>query len=36
MHTNQPNITRYIVGVGPLNNIKREGPMIPPIMYNNV
>ena len=31
-----PNTTRYIAGVGPLNNIKREAPIIPPIMYRRM
>ena len=36
INTNPPNITRYIAGVGPLNNIKREVPIIPPIIYKRM
>ena len=31
-----PNITRYIGGVGSLNNIKREAPIIPSTMYRRM
>ena len=36
IHTKLPNITHYIAGVGPLNNIKREALIIPPIMYRKM
>ena len=36
IHTKLPNINHYIAGVGPLKNIKREAPIIPPIMYRRM